>query len=75
MKFNPEKQKNHCIQSMEHIQDKVQNLRTALLYKAMESADGVIEVMKYLDQIETEVSLAEKYINNLSQCVLTSPTP
>ena len=75
MKFNADKQKNHAISSMEYIQEKVGLLRNCLLDRGMESVDGVIEVMRYLDDIQAESEQAERYIDNLSQCVLTTTTP
>lgn len=75
MKFNADKQKNHAIASMEYIQEKVGLLRNCLLHRGMESVDGVIEVMRYLDDIQAESEQAERYIDNLSQCVLTTTTP
>ena len=74
MKFNTDKQKNHAIHTMENIQEKVRLLRNCLLHRGMESVDGVIQVMQYLDDIQAESEQAERYIDNLSQCVLTVHT-
>jgi hypothetical protein len=75
MKYNPTKQKNHAIGMTELIRENVDLLRTSLLNRGMETAEGVVEIMKYIQSIETDAIVCEKYIENLADCVLTTPSP